>query len=302
MNRVWQLHFGVGIVATPNDFGYSGSPPTHPELLDWLAVEFVESGWDIRYLHRLIVQSATYRQSSQRSSRHTSGTENTLLWRQNSRRLDAETLRDSLLSVSGLLKSVDGGKPRWPAVPDELTHAQPAILEAIKEDDGGRMQGWYTDPVDDTDVRSIYLVRKRCLPIPFLQVFDLPDSTTSCARRDITIVAPQALALLNSPESVRVAEALSASIKQEVDQNLPDEQRVTALITRCFERVLSRQPDELELAAVREFLGRQRQQYISSETVEGGENTDHPNGASDERAFIDFCRAILNSNEFCYMD
>lgn len=131
---------------------------------------------------------------------------------QSVRRLDAETLRGSLLAVSGLLKPYDAGKPRWPTVPDELLVAQPAILEAMEGKDGGRMQGWYADSTEDTDVRSIFLVRKRCLPIPFLQAFDLPDTTVSCARRDTTVVAPQALMLLNSPEGIRCARALAELI------------------------------------------------------------------------------------------
>lgn len=143
--------------------------------------------------------SEAYQQTSHAESTPEADPGNTLLWRQNIQRLDAETLRDSLLMVSGLLLPTQGGRPLWPDVPEELTHAQPAILEAIKDGDGGRMQGWYTDPPEQTDVCSLYLIRKRCLPIPFLQSFDPPDSTVSCARRDTTVVAPQALMLLNSP-------------------------------------------------------------------------------------------------------
>ncbi len=298
VNRIWQLHFGTGIVATPNDFGYSGAPPTHPELLDWLAIEFVRSGWDVRHLHRIVLLSQTFRQSSQfatlqddSSSAESAPADNSLLWRQNTRRLDAETLRDSLLKVSGLLKPVAGGKPRWPAVPDELTHAQPAILEALKNDDGGRMQGWYTDPVDDTDVRSLYLVRKRCLPIPFLQVFDLPDSTTSCARRDTTIVAPQALTLLNSPEAMRYVEGLAAVIDQEVPPNESPDVRSQQLAIRCFERALGRQPDVTELEVMTEFL-----------TVQNRILAEQGQANAGQRALQHLCRAIVNSNEFSYVD
>ena len=150
--------------------------------------------------------SATYRQSSREiPAQRAVDPENQSLGRQHVRRLDAETLRDALLAVSGLMQPYDAGKPLWPPVPEELLHAQPAILEAEKGGDGGRMQGWYADPVEQTDVRSVFLVRKRCLPIPFLQAFDLPDTTVSCARRDTTVVAPQALMLLNSPEGVRCA-------------------------------------------------------------------------------------------------
>lgn len=213
VNRIWQQHFGTGLVATPNDFGYSGDRPSHPELLDWLATEFVRQGWSIKKLHHLIVTSQTYRQDSRsRMPQQQLDPDNRTLWRQNIRRLDAESLRDSLLAVSGLLNANYSGKPIWPPIAEELLHAQPAILEAIKGDDGGRLQGWYADSVEATNVRSLYLVRKRALPIPFLQAFDLPDTTVSCARRDSTVVAPQALMLLNSSESIRIAQALAHRI------------------------------------------------------------------------------------------
>ncbi|MFM7113520.1 MAG: DUF1553 domain-containing protein, partial [Planctomycetota bacterium] len=186
-NRLWQQHFGTGLVATANDFGQSGARPTHPELLDWLAGEVVARGWSLKAIHRLIVTSEAYKRSSTaKSGAPPSDPENRLLWRQNPRRLDAESIRDYLLAASGLLKPFEGGKPVWPSVPEDLLKAQPAILEAEKGGDGGRMQGWYPDPEDKVDVRSVYLIRKRCLPIPFLQAFDLPDPSVSCARRDTT--------------------------------------------------------------------------------------------------------------------
>ena len=142
---------------------------------------------------------------------------------------------------------------RVPDVPEELTHAQPAILEAIKDGDGGRMQGWYTDPPEQTQVRSLYLVRKRCLPIPFLQSFDLPDSTVSCARRDTTVVAPQALMLLNSPEGIRYAEALADRVLRDTEDHSGDSaKREQALISRLFQLSLNRSAnDEEETLAIR---------------------------------------------------
>jgi hypothetical protein len=301
VNRIWQQHFGSGIIATPNDFGYSGARPTHPELFDWLAVEFMQQGWSIKSLHRWIVNSATYRQSSQEHALETqdslslatvhSDPENKLLWRQNIRRLDAETLRDALLSVSGLLLPWDRGRPLWPEVPDELTHAQPAILEALKNDDGGRMQGWYIDPVEQTDVRSIFLIRKRCLPVPFLQAFDLPDSTVSCARRDTTVVAPQALMLLNSPEGIRFAEALAQRLDREVNAaGLIDIDHRMEHIALLFRLALNREPDAEERELALEFLQRHAEQHHSS--------SEAPN----DKALINLCRAILNLNEFIYID
>jgi hypothetical protein len=200
--------------------------------------------------------------------------ENRLLWRQNPRRLDAESIRDYLLAASGLLKPFEGGKPVWPSVPEDLLKAQPAILEAEKGGDGGRMQGWYPDPEDKVDVRSVYLIRKRCLPIPFLQAFDLPDPSVSCARRDTTIVAPQALTLLNSPESARYAAALAARAQA---ASATGEGKVDAL----FKLALARLPEREERALVLAWLSRR-----------GG----------DQAAFSQACRAVINSNEFIHVD
>lgn len=292
VNRIWQQHFGTGLVATPNDFGYSGARPTHPELLDSLAVDFIQRGWSIKDLHRLMVTSATYRQSSRETpEKRAFDPENRLLGRQYVRRLDAETLRDALLTVSGLLKPYDAGKPLWPPVPEELLHAQPAILEAEKGGDGGRMQGWYADPIEQTDVRSVFLVRKRCLPIPFLQAFDLPDTTVSCARRDTTVVAPQALMLLNSPEGVRYSQALAAGVSAasgKLDFN--DAAMTRQLVETLFQVALNRSPTPRELLLSIEFLKRHAQQHRE---------------AADRASLLaltDLCRAILNLNEFAYID
>ncbi len=292
VNRIWQQHFGTGIVATPNDFGFSGARPTHPELLDWLATEFMKQGWSVKQLHRWIVLSQAYQQSSLAESTPASDPSNTLLWRQNMQRLDAETLRDSLLMVSGLLLPTQGGRPLWPEVPEELTHAQPAILEAIKDGDGGRMQGWYTDPTEQTLVRSLYLVRKRCLPIPFLQSFDLPDSTVSCARRDSTVVAPQALMLLNSPEGIHYAEALADRVLRDTP-NLADvgAQTEQSLVEQLFLLTLNRLPtaDEQTLAA--EHLQNERAKQIDGDAE-----------SRFRQGFVSLCRAMLNLNEFVYVD
>lgn len=322
VNRIWQQHFGAGLVDTANDFGMTGARPTHPELLDWLATAFVRTGWSIKDLHRAIVMSRTYRRSSNslQQMRHASavldGAEqsvsagdteramqqavridplNHLLWRQNVRRLNAETLRDSLLAVSGLLRDRDGGKPVWPEVPEELLQAQPAILEAIEGKDGVRQQGWYTDEVEATDVRSLYLVRKRCLPIPFLQAFDLPDTTVSCARRDTTVVAPQALMLLNSPSALRYAEAFAERVREECQltdsaETLRD--MPSRVIQAVFQLALERDPQPEELLLAKELLVRHQQQHqLRDATADAG-----------RLALVDLCRAMFNLNEFLYLD
>lgn len=294
VNRSWQQHFGTGLVATANDFGYSGAKPTHPELLDWLAADLMTHGWSIKRLHRLIVMSNAYRQASYVTEPGRSvDPDNTLLWRQNMRRLDAETLRDTLLAISGLLKHEYNGKPRWPSVPEDLLHAQPAILEAIEGKDEGRMQGWYADSESDIDVRSLYLVRKRCLPIPFLQAFDLPDTTVSCARRDSTVVAPQALMLLNSPETVRYSQVFAKRLlESHPDLDLSNQKQTRALVHALFQASLSRNATDDEQSLAAEFLHRHHELHSqdSSPTAAVG------------LAFTDLCRAVLNLNELLYVD
>ena len=336
VNRAWQQHFGVGLVATPNDFGLTGAEPTHPELLDALAVAFVNDGWSIKRLHRAIVTSAAYRRSSRHGPANASDSSDTTdspnatgprldpdnrwLWRQNARRLDAETLRDSLLAVSGLLRYQQGGKPIWPKVPDELLHAQPAILEAIEGKDDGRLQGWFTDPDEATDVRSLYLVRKRCLPIPLLQAFDLPDTTVSCARRDTTVVAPQALILLNNPSSLRYAESLADRLLASPWGQTPPSP--DQLVTQIFRSALCRDPDADESRLAIDLLDRHaaihaataetqppgapaaNAQDTNSEKANANETAQPPAGPNPAHraAVVDLCRAILNLNEFVYID
>ena len=291
VNRLWQHHFGAGLFANPNDLGYAGPKPTHPELLDWLATEFVARGWSVKAMHRLMVMSQAYRQMSnvelrmsntaadrltrhsQLAIRNSSDPDNKLLWRQNPRRLDAETMRDTLLAVSGKLRPYAGGKPLWPPLPEEILKAQPGVLEGLEGKDGGRRQGWYADKEDDCDVRSLYLIQKRCVPLPFLQVFDLPDTASSCARRDVTTVAPQALNLLNSDFSQRAAKALAARVTAEAGDEVP----------RQIERAVW-------LALGRAATANERQQATTFLARHG------------KTALPEFCRALLNVNEFVYVD
>lgn len=284
VNRLWAHLFGVGLVATPNDFGYSGAAPTHPELLDYLASEFVAGGWSVKKLQRAIVLSAVYRQESRASaaSEHAQriDRENQLLWRQNPRRLDAESLRDALLFVSGTLLPVNSGPPRWPAIPEFVRASNPATL-----DDNGRLQNWYTTtPEEDTFVRTIFIVQKRSIPTPFLQPFDAPDSTRSCARRETTIVAPQASTLMNSPFALSMAEGLADRVIKEGAE--PAEQ-----IRAAFRRALLRDPRPEELQAAADLLARHANDYRSA-----GREAFHRD------ALVDLCRALYNANEFMYVD
>jgi hypothetical protein len=269
VNRIWQGHFGRGLVATPNDFGLAGARPTHPELLDYLAVEFVRENYSLKKLHRMIVTSATYRQASSPVKPEFAKIDekNDLLWRQNLRRLSAEQLRDSMLSVSGLLRErPDGGPPIWPELPAEILQANPAFLD----DNAEKTKGWYPSRKEDQYFRSLYLVQKRTVRVPFLETFDLPENATSCPRRNESTVAPQALSMMNSSQTADAAKALAARVEKEAGVD-PAKQ-----VTAAFQIVLQRSPEAAEQKACQELLRK--------------------------RSLPELCRVLLNLNEFVYVD
>jgi hypothetical protein len=223
VNRLWQWHFGVGIVTSSNDFGELGERPTHPELLDWLARKFVEEGWSIKAMHRLIMTSAVYRQDSVRKDAGVAevvDTENGLLWRMRARRMDAEQLRDSMLFVSGELDYEMGG----PAVAEEKTAR-----------------------------RSIYVLNKRNKLTTMMNTFDTPDLHNSCAVRDVTTTPIQALALLNGDWTVARAERFAALVLS--DEMLSDERAgVKQRIEKAYRMALGRMPGNKDIAQVLVFL------------------------------------------------
>jgi len=262
VNRIWQAHFGEGLVATANDFGLNGARPTHPELLDWLAGEFMREGWSLKKLHRLIVTSSTYRQSAPLpavAGRH-------LFAGQAPRRLSAEALRDATLAVAGKLRLTSGGPPIWPEIPEEVLKTNPAFLD----DNAEKTKGWYPTPHDQSAVRSIYLVQKRNLRVPMLETFDQPDNALSCPRRNVSTVAPQALTLLNGPLATEMATALAERVQREADHE------PKAQIERAFRIALQRAPDPDEQARCTQFLA--------------------------QHSLPELCRALLNLNEFAYID
>ena len=261
VNRLWQAHFGEGLVATPNDFGITGSRPTHPELLDWLASELIDSGWSIKHVQRLIVTSSVYRQATVTEV----GTRQRMSLRNNLRRLEAEALRDRILVACGLLDQRIGGPPVWPEIPAEILQANPAFLD----DNATKTKGWYPSPAETQSVRSLFLVQKRTVRIPFLETFDLPDNSVSCARREASLVAPQALTLLNGELVEQAATALAKTISMRTQ--LADEQCRLA-----FQQTLLRQPSEHELTLAVAFLK--------------------------THSLDELCRALLNTNEFAFIE
>ncbi|HKQ76082.1 MAG TPA: DUF1549 and DUF1553 domain-containing protein [Blastocatellia bacterium] len=215
VNRIWQYHFDRGIVATANDFGRMGSRPTHPELLDYLSNEFVSGGFSVKHIHRLILNSNTYQQASQptdpalKALAMEKDPENKLLWRFSRRRLDAEQIRDAILAVSGTLNPKMGGPSVMIPIDQGLVNTlyKPSQWAPAK------------DPVEHNR-RSVYLIAKRNLRLPFMEVFDAPDMQVSCSRRESSTHAPQALELLNGDFANQQAEALAKRLEFEAGPNL----------------------------------------------------------------------------------
>ncbi len=200
-NRVWHHHFGVGIAETPNDLGINGQWPTHPEMLDYLAHRLIDADWHLKPIHRLIVLSRAYQQSSRVDSDHPGHSidaANSLLWRFRRRRLEAEEVRDAMLSVSGQLNPEMSG-------PSVTVPVDSDLVDLLYK----RSQWQVTADQRQHDRRSVYLIAKRNLQVPFLEVFDKPALQTSCARREQSTHAPQALEMLNGKLSNALAEAFS---------------------------------------------------------------------------------------------
>ena len=298
VNRLWHHHFGRGLVATPSDFGKTGAKPTHPELLDWLAGEFVDLGfgdleidradpskssnhqipnhqitkpnaWSKKRLHRLIMSSATYRQSSRvREERSTQvDPDNVLLWRQNLRRLEAEAIRDAVLAASGSLNLAAGGRGVFPTLAPEVLSSQ-----------SRPGSGW--DKSSDTEQarRSVYIFSKRTLGVPLLESFDAASPDSAAAKRNTTTIAPQALLLLNSEFMDQQSAAFARRLDQEVGAQAVTNNDASAneFVRQAFRTALGRDPSANELRIGVELLRRQ-------------------NATA-------FCKLLLNLNEFVYVD
>jgi hypothetical protein len=322
VNRVWQMHFGRGLVATPNNFGKMGSRPSHPELLDWLAAWFVEHDWSIKQLHRLILSSETYARSGEHPDVETLRTvdpDNALLAYFPPRRLTAEEIRDSLLAVTGELDPTMGGPGISPEMNWEVALQPRHIMGAIAP-------SYVPSPRKrDRNRRTIYAFRIRTLPDPLLEVFNRPGPDTSCERRDETTVTPQVFALFNGSTTHARALALADRLSNE-------EETTDARITRAYELLFSRVPTDEELAACREHVDTSTAHHREhepprtelptwveremideqtgtpfrwSEKLEGMEHYERdvqPWEVSPEvRGLAELCLVLLNSNEFVYV-
>ena len=278
VNRIWQHHFGTGIVATPGNFGHTGSPPSHPALLDWLAVDFVEHGWKAKRLHKMIMTSAVYRQSSRRSSDPRSeraaaeDPDNRLLWRMPMRRLEAEALRDSILAVAGRLDETAGG----PSV--ELT-ARPDGLQVVSG----------TGAAGGPTRRSVYLLARRTWPVTFLAAFDCPIIDTACSRPVPSAAPLHSLTVMNSEfvtENAREAANRAAALAG--DRSNPHD-----LVETTYRLLFSRKPSTQESEIALDHLESQQQLYVKA------------NASADEafeKSLANLVHMLVSSNEFLYVD
>jgi hypothetical protein len=239
VNRVWAWHFGRGLVGTPNDFGRMGLRPSHPELLDWLANRFVENGWRMKPLHRMILLSNAYQQSSRSPIEKLAmekDADNAWLWKFTPRRLEAEELRDSMLAIAGRLNPKTGG-------PSVLVPLTPDLVKMLK-----RPEFWTTTKdKSEYDRRTLYLIHKRNLRLPFMEVFDQPDMQFSCARREQSTHAPQALEMLNGSLSNELATAFAARLKEHAASP-------AAQVNLAWRLATGRLPEAKERAAALAFL------------------------------------------------
>jgi hypothetical protein len=305
VNRIWQHHFGAGLSRSPSDFGVMGQEPTHPELLDWLATEFPRQGWNWKWLHRLMVTSATYRQASRPNGVHGTAQQAeqaAAVWRRNievdpqnelwgrmgRRRLEGEAIRDAMLASADRLSDRRGGPGIMPPLPEELKKNLRKDQWTVAKDE------------EDHRRRSVYLFTRRNLRFPMFEVFDRPDTNASCPQRAQSTTAPQSLTMLNSEFSLDTARHLAGTILAE------SEPAPVAWIYDCYRRTLGRAPQADEIVAGIQFLEAQSarlkaESRMASELalpIPAAERVD----AYQAAAVTGLCLAMFNLNEFLYLD
>jgi hypothetical protein len=280
VNRQWAAFFGRGIVRTTEDFGYQGEPPTHPELLDWLAVDFIKQGWSLKKLHRLIVTSATYRQSSVTTpEKRAKDPENILLSWSPPVRLEAELIRDSALAESGLLSPKVGGPSVFPPQPDGVT----------TEGAYGPL-AWNVSPGEDRYRRGIYTFSKRTAPYAMFVTFDAPSGEATCPRRDVSNTPLQALTLLNAAAFTEAAQALG---RMTAEHPGTDAEKVTYLFRRC----VTRPPTPQELQRILAFENAQKARLEAKELDAAKIAGPGPGDPVERAAWTTLGRSLLNVDE-----
>jgi hypothetical protein len=284
VNRMWQDFFGRGLVLSSENFGTQGDKPSHPELLDYLAADFQDHDWSLKYMEKLIVMSAAYRQSSAfRKELESTDPNNVLIARQSRLRLPAESIRDEALASSGLLNTAIGGKsvrPPQPAGVAELGYA-----DSVK---------WHESTGGDRYRRGLYIHFQRTTPYPMLMNFDEPDSNTTCTRRGRSNTPLQALNLLNDPVFFEAAQALATRVLEEMSGGLPQR------MDYAFELVLSRQPSAQERKRLIEYYEQQKQLLAKDPKAPENMQPFHPQGVDplDAAAWVGVSRVLLNLDEF----
>ena len=268
-NRIWQFHFGRGLVRSSNNFGQLGTPPTHPELLDWLALSFIDQGWKFKSMHRLIMTSRAYQMSSaSRSEGDAADPNNDLFWRFDPRRLSAEEVRDSILAANGALNRQVYGPSFYPSLSPEVLAGQ-----------SRPGSGWGNSSESDQNRRSVYIHVKRSLLTPILSVFDFPDPDLTCEERFVTLQPGQALSLLNSEFIHEQASRLAASIEAE---QIDDDE----VVRRTISTVLSRSATDEEIDAGCRLIEKLQREH----------------GLQRGRAVELYGLTVLNWNEFLFVD
>jgi mono/diheme cytochrome c family protein len=260
VNRLWQHHFGEGLVRTPSNFGKLGEAPTHPELLDWLAVEFIERGWSVKQMHRLMMTSQAYQMASDDIAANVAvDPENRLLWRMPRVRLEAEIIRDQILAVAGNLDRSLGGPCVYPYI-------DPKLFQSSTK------RTWPGKPDDDPSTwrRSLYVYSKRSIRYPLFETFDQPNLINSCERRNRSTIAPQALLLMNNNFVINEAKYFAERLRREAGDD------VSKQVERAYRLALGRAPTAFERTKTAEFI------------------QSAPNGLTE------FCQALFNLNEFVY--
>lgn len=296
VNRVWLHHFGRGLVNTPADFGVLGDRPTHPELLDWLASELVASGWQLKHLHRLIMTSAVYRQRGARrsdsggepdSSAAVADPDGALYWQFPLRRLDAETLRDAMLAVSGRLNQ----KRHGPPVPVMADIVGQFVIG--KENLNAGRPGPVIPMKGEEFRRTVFIQARRSRPLTALDTFDLPRMEPNCEKRTNSTVATQSLFLMNSDFLSEMADALADRVRREAGTNPGEQVRHAWQLANC------RQPEEPEVVAALEYLDSQTAHFTAHPVKEAGGKATR---AAADVALSSLCQLLLSSNEFLYVD
>ena len=275
VNRIWLSHFGRGIVSTPSNFGLTGAAPSHPELLDWLATEFVREGWSIKAMHRLIMTSSAYRQTSRVAAEVAAADpENILLSRMPLRRMDAEVLHDSILRATGRLDPTRFGRP----------------VKVAKKENGEIVP----EATDDGWRRAVYVLKKRRTPVTLLEVFDAPKPAPNCTERRESNVAPQALQMMNGEAAHEHARFLAGRL---VDKHPNDR---ASQVAEAYERILSRRPTGAESELAMQDLESLDRHWLAH--LDQAKHAGPRRDAARWMALGSFAHALLNSAEFLYID